>query len=341
MNLKGYLLDLCGLEGASGFEFGIADHVEQLLRELCDEVYTDPMGSVHGILRCGKENAPKLLLDAHMDEIGLMVSEITQEGFLRVVNLGGVDSRILPGAGVTVHGREKLYGVIAAKPPHIQTAEEMKKAIPLKDMVVDIGYSKEEAEKRVQVGDMVTFQAQPELLLGDAVTGKTLDDRAGVAVLLSAVKKLKKHPRSVDIEVLVSAQEETGLRGAKVGGWLSRPDLAIAVDVSHAKTPDASSDNVYELGGGAMIGVGPSLHRRITDELRRLAKEHGIPHQVEVMGGDTGTNAWALQIVGQGIPCGLLSIPLRYMHTTIETISLADAKAVRDLICQFVLGDRR
>ncbi|MGI6031733.1 MAG: M42 family metallopeptidase [Eubacteriales bacterium] len=338
MKLKEYLWELGALEGASGFEHGLSSRVEALLDDLCDEVYTDPLGSIHGILYCGEEDAPKLLLDAHIDEIGLMVSGITDEGFLRVVNLGGVDSRILPGAAVTVHGREPLYGVMAAKPPHIQTAEEMKQAIALKDMVVDIGYDRQQAEKRVSVGDMITFRAQPEMLLGQVVTGRALDDRAGVAVLLSALNRLKKHRRSVDIEVLISAQEETGLRGAQVGGWRAMPDLALAVDVSHAKTPDASGDNVYTLGGGAMIGVGPSLHRRITDQLCRLAEEHHIPHQVEVMGGDTGTNAWALQVVGQGIPCGLLSIPLRYMHTTIETLSLEDAKAVRDLICRFALG---
>lgn len=335
MKLKKMIPYLCEQQGISGFEHCFSQKVEALLEEFCDEVYTDPMGSVHGILRCGKMGAKRLLLDAHMDEIGLMVTEVTKEGFVRFTNIGGVDSRILPGLKVTVHGKEPLFGVISIKPPHIQTLADMKKAIPMKDMVIDIGYTQEQAKELVSPGDMITFRAQAQELLGGRLASKTLDDRAGVAVIISAAQKLSRKERNVDIEVLVSAQEETGLRGAKVGSYRSGADMALVVDVSHAKTPDASGDNVYEMEGGAMIAMGPNMDRAMAKQLVELAKEKEIPYQIEVMGGDTGTNAWVIQVSGQGIPCGLLSIPQRYMHTTIESISLKDAKAVRDLMVAY------
>ncbi len=336
MKFKQLICELSQLEGISGFEYSFSHRIAEMLGEFCQEVYTDPLGSVHGILVCGKPDAKKVLLDAHMDEIGLMVSKISDEGFLHVVNIGGVDSRILPGTCVTVHGKERLPGTVAIRPPHIQTAAEMKQAMELSDLVVDIGYGPKKTKELVSVGDMITFDVKPAQLLGGRIAGKTLDDRAGVATLISAGKKLAKHQLSVDVELLISAQEETGLRGAETGGYRSRADMAIAVDVSHGKTPDASGDNVYTFGGGAMIGMGPNMDKHITRDLIRLAKEKELPHQVEVMGGGTGTNAWALQVLRSGIPCGLLSIPLRYMHTPCECIDLKDAKAVRDLMVAFV-----
>jgi endoglucanase len=322
--------------GISGYEQEVSQSIAELLRKYTDEIVIDPLYNVRAAIRCGKPGAKKVLLDAHIDEIGLMVTGIEKQGFIRFCNIGGVDRRILPGASVTVHGKEKLYGIVAVKPPHIQTEEEMKKSIPVEDMVIDLGYGYDSLKELISVGDMITLRAEPIKLLGDAISGKSLDDRAGLAAILYALDQVKDKLSNIDVEIMASAQEEVGTRGATTGGYLSDPDLALIVDVGHAKTPDGPEDRTYEFSGGVMIGSGPNLHPDITDDLIILARERDIPYQIEVMGGNTGTNAWPLQMVRKGISCGLLSIPMRYMHTTIESISMKDFFAVGDLMAEYL-----
>lgn len=322
--------------GISGYEYEVSKSIADILLQYTDEVTIDPLGNVRALIRCGRANAKKILLDAHLDEIGLMVIGIEKEGFIHFCNIGGVDRRILPSAAVTIHGKEKLYGIVSVKPPHIQTDEEMKKSIPIEDMVIDTGFSYDKLKELVSIGDMITLRAEPVKLMGDVIAGKSLDDRAGLAAIFYAVDQIKGKLLNIDIEIMASAQEETGSRGAVTGGYLSMADMALVVDVSHAKTPDGPEDKTFEFAGGVMIGSGPNLHPDITEDLIALAKEKKIPYQIEVMGGNTGTNAWALQMVQNGIACGLLSIPLRYMHTTIESISMKDFFAVGDLIAEYL-----
>jgi len=325
------------LRGISGREDDVARLAAAEIGKYADEIRTDPLGSVHGIIRCGREGARRLLLDAHMDEIGLMVTSVGDDGFLRFCAIGGVDVRMLPASRVTVHGKRDLPGMIAAKPPHIQTADEYKLAPATEDMCIDTGLSGRRVRELVSVGDSVSFDAAPARLMNGRITSKTLDDRAGLCVIIEAARRAVERGAQCDIEIMASTQEEVGLRGAGAGAFDSGADAAIVVDVTHAKTPDCPDDRAFELGSGAAVGIGPNMDRRITARLIEIAEKGDIPFTREVMGGDTGTNAWAVQVAGLGIPCGLVSIPVRYMHTSSETADMGDMEAAAELICRFIL----
>lgn len=334
--MKKLLEELCALPGISGFEYRYTQDLEEIFRRYLDEVETDCMGNVMGYSRCGVKDAPLIMLEAHFDMIGLMVNTIEEGGYCTVANIGGVDPRTLAGAEVTIHGKEELFGVVGMKPPHILTAEEMKKGVKKEDLAVDTGYSKEELEQLVQVGDPISIEGGFTCLLGDKVSSRCLDDRAGIAVLLEAVKMLENVKKNVDLCVLAAVGEEVGGWGAATGSWKIRPDAAIIVDVTHGETPDAPQERTCYVGKGPAICKGPNLHPKLTLDLENCAQKEHIPYQIEVEGGNTGTDAWVVQVVGEGIPCSLVSIPLRYMHTNIETISMEDAAQSARLIARWI-----
>ncbi len=341
MSLKNLIMNLCDSDGVSGFEDSVTKKVADIFNTFCDEVYIDTQGSVHGIVKANVEGAKTLMLDAHIDEIGLMVTKISDGGYPHFTNIGGVDNRILPAMEVSVWGDKCYDGIICAKPPHIQTDDDMKKAIPLTDMVIDVGYTKDECEERINVGDMVTFKSVPQFLMNDAVVAKALDDRVGLCAIIEGVKGIKKEDLRINIEIIASTQEEVGLRGAKTASYLSNADMAIVVDVSHGKTPDESGQRTFTVGGGVMIGVGPNMNKSLTNRIIAIAKAMKIKHQIEVMGGDTGTNAWVVQVTKSSIPCALFSIPLKYMHTPNECVMLSDVKSVASLIKNFIKEENK
>lgn len=329
------LQSLCALDAISGFEARGAKTLVKLLTPYCDKVEIDMHGSVFGFLGCGKKHAKTILLDAHLDQIGFVVTEVLEGGFLRFAPVGGVDPRMLLANEVMILAEKPLYGVIACLPPHLLKAGEQDKAVPIDEMLIDTGLT--DAAGKIAVGTPIVFAQPPVQLSGDTLTGKSLDDRAGIAAILQAMHKLKSEKkRKCNIAVLFSAQEEVTGLGAHTGAFAVRPDYGIAVDVTHGKTPDGPSDGVFELGSGAVIGVGPNMHRGLTNAIIKTAKTQGIPYQLEIMEGNTGTNAWTMQIVGEGVAMAILSIPERYMHTPIETVRLSDVDAVADLIYQFV-----
>lgn len=332
MNLVQTLSDLCQVPAVTGFERAGAESVVSLLAPLVDEVRIDKVGSVIGLRRCGRENARTVLLDAHLDQIGFVVTEVLDGGFLRFAPVGGIDPRMLLGGEVDILTEEPLYGVISCTPPHLLKPGEEDKAVPIHEMLIDTGLL--DAKTRVKVGTPIVFRQKMLQLSGDSITGKCLDDRAGIVSILYALEKLKNVALAVDLAVLISVQEETSSLGAIAGGYALRPDYAIAVDVTHAKSPDAPDE--FEYGGGVAIGLGPNLNTALSKALIRTAKAEGMDYQLEVMEGFTGTNAWDLQIAGTGAATALLSIPLRYMHTPIETIKLSDLESVGDLIYHFL-----
>lgn len=331
------LKKLSDLGGISGFEYTVAPLMKELLGEYCDEVNLDRAGNVVGHIFCEDENAPTVMLEAHMDGIGLMVKDITDRGFLTFVPIGGIDPRILPSAEVIVSGKEELFGVIGAKPPHLQSAKEAKKAPKIEDMYIDIGMSKEAVEKKVSVGDMVYFKTEAVELLNGRLSGKYLDNRAGVVSLLHALKGLKNKKLPFHLSVLIAVQEEVGLRGAVMGTYTVSPDVAIVVDVCHGKTPDSGSDSTFTLGSGTVLSLGPNIHPGLSRLLREVAEKENIKFSLDVDGGDTGTDAWAVQVSRTGVATALLSIPLSYMHTTVETLSFDDVYATGDLIYKTLL----
>ena len=277
------------------------------------------------------------MLDAHIDRIGLIVTEILPGGFLRVDRCGGVDVKTLSAQRVKIHAKKPLYGVITAMPPHLQTAEQMKKAFSIDELFVDTGLSKEQVETLVFPGDRVTVEYESAKMENGRFTASAIDDRAGVASIISAVEKIYKAPTNCGVTVLFSAQEETGERGAAAAAGKIDYDEVIAVDVSFAHTPDAKAHKCGVMGKGAMIGVAPTLTKQISDEFVSLAKSASDEYQLEVMSGETGTNADRLGISALGARSGLLSIPIRYMHTPCETVQLSDIESVARLLADYLL----
>jgi putative aminopeptidase FrvX len=332
------LKQLSDAGGISGFEFVLAPKVEELLRPYCDEVTRDQCGNVIGWVHCGETDAPTVMIESHMDGIGLMVKNITDRGFLTFVPIGGIDPRILPASEVVVYGKKELFGVIGAKPPHLQSQEDAKKAPKISDMAIDVGMSAEEVKQIVSVGDMVYFKAEAvSLPCGKGFSGKYLDDRAGIVSLLICLERLKGHKLPFHLAVLCAVQEEVGLRGAKMGAHSIFPSAALVVDVCHGNTPDSGAESVFAPGSGTVLSLGPNIHPKMAEIAKRAAEEKGIQFSLDVDGGNTGTDAWAVQVARTGIATLLLSIPLRYMHTTVETLSFDDVTATGDLLAETLI----
>lgn len=326
---------LSSLRGISGFEYRIADQIAALFRPYADEVRIDNLGNIIARKKCGKENAPKVMIEAHCDEIGLMVRDIDERGFITFVDVGGVDVRILPSAEVIVHGKEDLPGIIGAKPPHLQVAGEGDKRAKISDMAIDVGLNAAQVRALVSVGDSITFSQTVGALGAAHFCGKTLDDRAGVAALITVMKNLMKIKTEVDVYAVAAVQEEVGMRGAKTAIYGVDPALAIAVDVCHGITPD-NAENAFETGSGAVISIGPNIHPKLQRRLRDTAEQYHVATVLDVDGGDTGTDAWVMQVSRCGVPTALLSIPLKYMHTYVETLQVSDVTAVSDLLTYFI-----
>ncbi len=332
MDLEKTIMSLANADGVSGDETEAAQLALSMLKEYTDDCYIKN-GNVIGHLG-SKGVKPHILLDAHIDRIGFVVTYITEDGFLKVSNCGGIDRRLLLAQPVTVLGREKVSGVICAIPPHLEKDES--KVPEMEDICIDVGMTKAQAEEKISVGDKVTFAARCEKLLGDRITGAALDDRCGVAAILRAVELVKEKALHSEVTVMFSTQEEVGERGAKIGAFDIDPDVAIAVDVSFALTSDDSEIKCGKQGGGCMIGYSPVLDRELSDRMKSIASEKKLPYQIEVMSGTTGTNADRFSVNKSGAKAVTLSIPLKYMHTSVEVISLSDVENTAQLIAAYL-----
>ena len=333
MELLKTLTELCGERGVSGDESDASAKAAQLLGEYAS-VTTDAFGNVYGIVGTHDENRQTLLLEAHIDEVGMIVTYITDEGFLKISPCGGTDERVLTAQQVTVCAKENITGIVTSIPPHLQKEGESGSG----SFYVDIGMTKTEAEKLVSPGDRVLVENKLELMREHIVTSKALDDRSGVAAVLFALDKLKDVQTKYNISVLFAAQEETGERGAQTGTFRVAPDLAVAVDVSFAKTHFESEDSCGIMGKGVMIGTAPSLCRELSDAFIKTAQLKEIPYQIEVMTGKTGTDADKISITKSGVKTVTLSIPLKYMHTPVEMLDLRDIDCTASLIAEFAQG---
>lgn len=334
--MKKLIKKLSDMRGISGFEYRITDEIADMFREYCDEVRIDSLGSVIAVKKCGKDKAPRVMIEAHCDEIGLMVTSVTDEGYLTFANVGGVDERTLPQTEVVVHGKKDLWGVIGIKPAYLQ---ENGKTVKLSDMAVDTGLDAKEVREIVSVGDSITVAQSVGKLGKKQFSGKTLDDRASVAAIMTVMKNLKDIDIEVDVYAVAAVQEEVGCRGGKTTAYGINPDMAVAMDVCHGITPD-NSECAFEVGTGAVLSVGPNLHPKLTDALFDVANRHGIKVSTDVDGGNTGTDAWTIQVVRDGIPTALISIPLKYMHTSVETLAISDVKAAVKLLTEFIKEQR-
>ena len=339
-DLHKLLKELTEKGGASGYEESIAKIIADAFAPYIDEQRTDNLGNLIFLKKGNGTGGPKVLLCAHMDEIGLMITKIEENVFLRFTSLGGFDPRTLPGQEVVIRGREPLEGIIGIKPPHLFENDEKGKGAEMEDLFIDTGLPETTVRREIKVGTVAIIKRTLLTLLNDCITGKALDDRAGVAVLWFCARELANLKHQADIYLVATIQEEVGTRGALVSAFGVSPDIGIAVDVCHGDFPGAQEYEVSPLGKGPVITWGPNIHPQLAERLTETAKENHLPHQKDVSPGPTGTDARAIQVSLGGIPTGLLSIPLRYMHTSVELVNLEDIKVAGKLLAFFLTGLR-
>lgn len=329
------------MSGVSGREERVRKVVIEELSPMVDNIRTDTLGNVIGF-KAGSGPVPKggrkkIMVAAHIDEIGFIVSYIDDKGFLRFQPAGGFDPRTLMAQRVTVLGKKDLPGVIGSKPIHILTDEEKKKVLQIKDFFIDLGLPKEKVDQLVKVGDPITMHRKMEEI-GECLTCKTFDDRVGVYCMIEAFRKVKNSP--ADIFIVGTTQEEVGLRGAFASASGVQPDVGIALDVTLANdVPGASGqEEVSRLGEGASICImngasiaNPKLIGRIED----IAKTEKIIYQKDVMPRG-GTDAGAMQRTQGGAAVTTISIPCRYVHSTVEMVHKGDVSAVIDLLAAYL-----
>ncbi|MET1160058.1 MAG: M42 family metallopeptidase [Thermoprotei archaeon] len=337
------LKKLCDAIGPSGYEDEVREIVIEEFKKTADQLWTDTLGNVIAVKKGGGE--AKLMLAAHMDEIGMFVSHIDDNGFLRVVPIGGIPERTVIYQKVRIKTRtgNVLRGVVGLKPPHILKKEELEKIPEFKDIFIDIGASsREEAEKMgVRIGDIVVYDRELTRHGNNRVTGKALDDRSGLAVLLKAFELIEKP--GVDIYAVATVQEEVGLKGARTAAFAISPDAAIALDVTIASdVPDTPKHLWFtQLGKGPAIKIvdgraatGLISNRRLVDKLVEIAESEKIPYQLEVLAGGT-TDASIIALNKEGVPATTISIPARYIHSPVEVVDLTDMENAVKLVKAF------
>lgn len=335
MDMIKTLFALSEAAGPSGRESEATKVAAELLSPYVDSVTTDVSGNLIGIRTAAKRSAKCVLLDAHLDEVCMYVTD-HHKGFLKFEAIG-IDARILPGLEVKICTEPPIFGVINCLPPHILTAEEREKAFEMDKLRIDCGLAQEEAIEKIPVGTPVVYATKPFLMGEKTVCGKSLDDRACFAVLLRTMELLKDEPLPVDVCVLGSVQEEYTGAGAATGAYNMLPDRAIAVDVTFASTPDSDKKSTFPLGKGPAVGIGPRLNRAMYRGLLAVAEQNEIPVSKEILPRETGTNADDMQISREGVAVGSVSLPLRYMHTPIEAVHLDDIENTAKLLAAYIL----
>ncbi|GAB1421468.1 M42 family metallopeptidase [Anaerolineales bacterium] len=336
-DVKDHLENLSNAHGPSGHEKPIRLILEKEWARWVDETEVDGLGSFIGIKRATHpiETPRKIMLSAHMDEIGLMVRDIV-DGFIYVARVAGLDSRLMLAQPVVVHGKRPLKGVVATVPPHMLDAEERKNYPPTDALVVDVGLDAATVNELVQVGDLITTDTAMMSLQNGLVSGKAFDDRACVAVISHCLAELQKMHHHWDVYATASVQEENGLYGATTAAYHINPDIAIALDVTFAPQPGVPQDSTAKIGEGPAIGYGANFHPKLYQALIDTATYYEIPHQIDILPASSGTDAWAIQVAREGIPSALLSIPIRNMHSPVETLDIKDIQRAGRWLAQFI-----
>jgi endoglucanase len=348
MDVSKILKELAEAPGPSGFEEPVARVVKKIWEPFVDYVTIDRVGSLLAVKKgTGEESRPKLLLAAHMDEIALMVKQIITfpddvdgNGFIKVARVGGVDIRHLYDQVVVVHGRVgdpvDLTGVIGALPHYMLPPDRRNKPYNLDELVVDVGMPARQLQEVVTVGDFITFRQPTRKLLNKRLTGKAFDNRSSVASVAVCLEYLHERKHVWDVVAVATAQEETALLGAYTSAYAQAPDAAIAIDVTFGKGPGANDELTYELAGGPTVSFGPNVHPGMVKGLKEAASALEMKIQLEPHSRPGGTDAYGLQVAREGVPTGLVGIPLRYMHTMVETLATADIDRAGRLLGEFI-----
>lgn len=343
--------NLTETQACSGDEGKIREYIRGIVEPYCDKIEIDILGNLFCFIygkANEKESKLKILLDAHIDEIGFIVRYIDKNGFIRFTQMGGQNPRILPGQKVTIHSSsgEEIIGIIGETPIHLIKQEDRKKPIKMEELFIDVGMaSADEVKKYISVGDYVILKQECVAFKGNKrICSKAFDDRAGCFVLIKLIMELSKEKDKLDKDLIFefASQEEIGVRGATVGAYKISPDIGVVVEVSHAiDFPGISKDKHYEcsLGSGVSIKVGPNLYPKLTKLLINISKEEDIPFTLIAEPRPTPTDARAIQMTKSGIPCALVSVPLRYMHTNVEVIEYQDLLHTISLLKSFIMKD--
>lgn len=327
---------LLSAPGISGYEEGVRTIIEQAWKPFTDELSISRLGSLHGLQKGnGPELRPSILLAAHMDAIGLMVSAIL-DGFLRISPIGGIDPRVLPGQMVTVHGRQELAGMIVQPPARLLPVKIQSGAVPMDYLLVDVGLLPDEVSQLVSVGDLVSFTQPPFEAGGGSLVGHSLDDRAAVAAVTSCLEMLRARPHVWDVWAVATVQEEITYGGAMTSAFQLHPGLCITIDVTFGREPKSPSHLTFPLGHGPTLMWGSVVHPYLYKKLKELAEQLEIPFSIEPAPRYSGTDSDVMQVVAEGIPNMVLGIPLRYMHTPVEMIVLKDITRAGRLAAEFI-----
>jgi putative aminopeptidase FrvX len=338
-----FLKDLLAVPGLSGYEGPISEIISEKWKPLVHEISRGRLGSLHGLRRgTGKSPRPSVMVATHMDAIGLMVTG-NIEGFLRITQIGGIDSRLLPGTLVNVYatgkgGERCVPGVVVQPHARLLPPELSLDSVPMEFLFVDTGLPAKKVSEFFQVGDIVSFAQKPVELSGGTIAGHTLDNRASVAALTICLEELQSRQHLWDMWAVATTQEEIGMIGATSSTYDLAPTIAIAVDVTFAKGPGASDWQTSPLGKGPTLCMGPNTHPALYKAMQDLADRLEIPYGREYAPRHTGTDGFATQVVAEGVPTLVLGIPLRYMHTPVEVVALSDIQRAGRLMAEFIAG---
>jgi len=331
--------------GVSGYESNVEKIFSEEMKPFVDEIKTDKLGN---LIAHKKGDGLTIMLTAHMDEIGFMVKYIDEKGFLFFSEIGGFFDQTILHQRVIVHGKNgPVLGVIGSKPIHVMNAEERKKMIEKKTMFIDIGAKNAEDAKKlgVEIGATVTQDSKFQIMANNNVVGKAFDDRAGLTMLVEAMRRISVNKISANVFAVGTIQEEVGLKGARTSAFGINPDIAIATDVvvSGDHPGITKQESNMEMGKGAVItimdasGRGMIASEKVVKWLKETAEKNKIDHQLEVSEGGT-TDAAAIQLSQRGIPVGVISVPDRNIHTSVEVINIHDVDSGAELIAQAIMS---
>ncbi len=335
MNIKELLVSVCSLMSISGYERYSTDKLFELVGDKFDECYTDNVGNHIFVKKCGRANAPKILIDCHFDEIGMMVSSIKEGGFISVEPVGGVDARLLQSSEVTIYGKEEIYGVFASTPPHLMSPSAADKLTPIRELIIDTGYTKEELEEIVSLGTPVGYRPIYTELLGEHLAGKAFDDKACGVCAICGIDMAERESLAGDVYFVFSTREEIVLMGF-TGAYSIDPDYALVIDVTHAYTPDMEGRKRGECGSGVALSLSAVTNRGLTKMCIDICKENELKYTVQAEPNSTGTNANRIVTVRNGIPTVLASLPIKSMHSANELLAIEDCRTVAEFVSKFI-----
>jgi len=334
LEVKEFLSKLCEAPRICGYESDCVKFIASAFSEYLDNVKTDTFGNVIGVKK-GRGKGT-LMLTGRIDEIGMMVTNIDGRGFIRFTAIGGFDARVLPAQEVIIHGREKLYGVIGVKPPHLTPPGEKNNAYKAEDLFIDTGFSREKLVELCGIGDIITLRSNIFELKNGRFSGKSMAGAASAAVLLSAMRYLSQNSHDLDVYYVAATQAKAGICRVINSAYGIEPDIAIAFGASFGKTPELDEIKTIEMGKGPAIAIGPVIHPRVYESLIKSALNINITYQIKVLPISTGTDADNIQISGTGIATGVILTPLKYMHTSVETAEFEDIDQTGRLINEFI-----